>query len=334
MAGIIHSISFYQKDNALWVGGILSNNLLQVCKLPTERQDNRLAPIGDDKTHTTFRKVDPGTNRIMTSALTNKFFVTGDDKYLKQYDKFPVETYENLDWRKEADKPTDEYISHSIGTSCVHFSLSLKKMATGGKDGLVIVRDPMNVRSLKEYQTHSVVGGGVSVLCLSEHQPVFYVAGVDGSILVVSLDDGAFPKKQMMPQASDEMSILKEEQPRTPAEMALFTDVMQEEFQAANAEKKKQFKDDIMVKLKDIQKKLRDLLNENENVTEIEKLDRDDFVVDLHKQKQFIEEGDNVCNEIRREAEKTVLKLELLKIRIEQSTWAKMQDHSTAMKSI
>jgi WD40 repeat protein len=226
MAGIIHSISFYMKDNAFWVGGVLSNNLLQVCKLPTERQENRLAPIGDDKTHTTFRKVDPGTNRIMTSALTNKFFVTGDDKYLKQYDKFPVETYENLDWRKEADKPTDEYISHSIGTSCVHFSLSLKKMATGGKDGLVIVRDPMNVRSLKEFQTHSVVGGGVSVLCLSEHQPVFYVAGVDGSILVVSVDDNQFPKKQMMPAASDEMSILKEQQPCAVQDMSLFTDVM------------------------------------------------------------------------------------------------------------
>lgn len=37
MVGIISSISFLMKDNQLWVGGILSNNLLQVCKLPTER---------------------------------------------------------------------------------------------------------------------------------------------------------------------------------------------------------------------------------------------------------------------------------------------------------
>jgi len=189
MVGIIHSISFLQKDNALWVGGILSNNLLQVCKLPTERQENRMVPIPDDKTLTTYRKVDPGTNRIMTSALTTRIFVTGDDKYLKQYDSWPIDTYDNLDWRKHAPQPNDEYISHSIGTSCVHFSLGQKKMATGGKDGLVIVRDPTNVRSLKEFQTHSVVGGGVSVLAMSEHQPVFYVAGVDGSILVVSIDD-------------------------------------------------------------------------------------------------------------------------------------------------
>lgn len=56
--------------------------------------------------------------------------------------------------------------------------------------------------------------------------------------------------------------------------------------------------------------------------------------MDLLKQTQFIEEGDNVCTDIRKEAEKTNLKLELLSNRIKQSTWSKMNDHSTAMKSI
>jgi len=83
MAGIISSISFVMKDNNFWVSAILSNNLLQVCKLPTARQENRLVPIPDDQTHTTFRKVDPATNRVMTSSLTNRIFVTGEDKYLK-----------------------------------------------------------------------------------------------------------------------------------------------------------------------------------------------------------------------------------------------------------
>jgi hypothetical protein len=66
--------------------------------------------------------------------------------------------------------------------------------------------------------------------------------------------------------------------------MKLFTDVMQEEFQAANAEKKELFKKKIMEQLTVIQKKLRDLLGENERVTDIEKLERDEFVVDLLKQ--------------------------------------------------
>lgn len=102
MAGILRSISFLTKDGALWVGAILSNNLLQVCKLPTDRCENRKDPIPEAEIHTTYRKVDPGTNRVMTSALTNRIFVTGEDKYLKQYDSWPVDTYDNLDWRKPA----------------------------------------------------------------------------------------------------------------------------------------------------------------------------------------------------------------------------------------
>jgi len=39
-----------------------------------------------------------------------------------------------------------------------------------------------------------------------------------------------------------------------------------------------------MEQLTVIQKKLRDLLSENERVTEIEKLERDEFVIDVQKQ--------------------------------------------------
>ncbi len=83
-----------------------------------------------------------------------------------------------------------------------------------------------------------------------------------------------------------------------------------------------------------IQKKLRDLISENEKVTDIEQLSRDEFVVDLHKHEQFVLEGNNVCTDIRKEAEKTNLKLELLRDRVIDSTWNKMDIHSTAMKSI
>lgn len=83
-----------------------------------------------------------------------------------------------------------------------------------------------------------------------------------------------------------------------------------------------------------IQRKLKDLIFENEKVTDIEQLGRDEFVVDLHKHEQFVLEGNNVCADIRKEAEKTNLKLELLRDRVIDSTWNKMEIHSTAMKSI
>jgi hypothetical protein len=136
----------------------------------------------------TCRKVDRGANMILTSMITNKIFVSGEDKYLKQYDLFPTDLYDNIDWRKPSIQPNEEYVSHSIGTTSVAFSIELKKMVTGGKDGLLIARNPDSIRKMKEYQIFSVVGGGVSA-CTIGSEPFIYSAGNDGSIFIISLED-------------------------------------------------------------------------------------------------------------------------------------------------
>lgn len=87
--GLILSLSFAMKDNELWAAAILSNNLIQVSKLPTQKEENRLIAVPHERTQTAFRKVDRGTNMIITSSLTSRFFVTGEDRYLKQYDLWP-----------------------------------------------------------------------------------------------------------------------------------------------------------------------------------------------------------------------------------------------------
>ena len=51
------------------------------------------------------------------------------------------------------------------------------------------------------------------------------------------------------------------------------------------------------------------LLQENETVTDIERLDRDEFIIDVPRKDQVQAEGEKECNEIKKEAEKTVLRL-------------------------
>ena len=89
-----------------------------------------------------------------------------------------------------------------------------------------------------------------------------------------------------------------------------------------------------MQELKVIKCKLVDLLAENEKVTDIERLERDDFVIDVERSEQINLEGENICEEIRKEADKTTLKLELLKERVQQSTWEKMEVQNKAVCSI
>lgn len=85
-----------------------------------------------------------------------------------------------------------------------------------------------------------------------------------------------------------------------------------------------------------IKSKLNDLLQQNETVTDIEKLEREDYVIDVRKEKEMIEAGDEVCHKIREQAEKTVLRLELLRERVIENTWNKMEEsgQSRAVKSI
>ena len=71
-----------------------------------------------------------------------------------------------------------------------------------------------------------------------------------------------------------------------------------------------------MSELEVIKQKLYELLDENDKVTEIERLERDEFVIDVEKRDKVNEDGEKVCDEIRKEAEKTQLKLELLKERV------------------
>lgn len=87
---------------------------------------------------------------------------------------------------------------------------------------------------------------------------------------------------------SGEIASMPTQNPLNVEDMKLFTDVMQEEFENANAEKKQVFKKRIMEQLGMIQSKLKELLHENNTVTEIEKLERDEFVIDVEKQDQFI----------------------------------------------
>ena len=98
--------------------------------------------------------------------------------------------------------------------------------------------------------------------------------------------------------------------------------------------KKEKFRDEIMSELNVIRSKLNELLEENNRVADIERLERDEFVIDIDKQNQFSEQGEQVCDTIRKDAEHNVLKLELLRERVKQTTWDKMEVQSKALKSI
>lgn len=109
---------------------------------------------------------------------------------------------------------------------------------------------------------------------------------------------------------------------------------MAAEFQKTNEERKKIFLKEIMGELNQIKSNLHQLLSENENVTDIEKLERDEFVIDVVKADELWKKGEAVCDDIRKKAELTSLTMKLLKERVVANTWEQMEEQSRACKSI
>lgn len=70
-------------------------------------------------------------------------------------------------------------------------------------------------------------------------------------------------------------------EPVAHTELQTVTELLIIVFQKMNEQRKKTFRSEIMRELNGIKDSLKELLEENERVTDIEKLERDDFVIDV-----------------------------------------------------
>ena len=118
------------------------------------------------------------------------------------------------------------------------------------------------------------------------------------------------------------------------SEIRPYREILEETFHRQQAARRERFREEVKIELEAIRKKLHEILAENQKVSEIERLQRDDFVIDVERTEQINQEGEQICEEIRKEAEKTTLKLELLRERVQQSTWDKMEVQNKALRSV
>ena len=139
-----------------------------------------------------YRRIDRGTNLVMSNIYNGDIFLTGEDKFLKKYE-FPADPINKIDFKKAANPPVDELKSHDIGTTCCDFSNEIKFMVTGGKDGNIIVRNMNHVAQNNneiqgsEIKGHAVFSGGISALAFSKVRSTLYTAGGDGAFFAWTL---------------------------------------------------------------------------------------------------------------------------------------------------
>jgi len=335
LEGYVSNGCFTIHENETKGLAVLSNTTIVGFSLPKKIPELRMEPIDQGIVKPLYRKVDRGLNLIISNIYNGDIFALGDDRQLKKYE-FPTEQFAKLDFKKPPGAPVEELKSHDLGTTCWDFSNEIKFMVTGGKDGNFVLRNMNYVAQANELKGHNIYSGGITALCFSSARSTLYTAGGDGSLFAWSVGSKSNPNQPINLQKGEIEDIDKidnmEDLPDW--EIKTFKSILLDQFHKSQESKKEKFKEEIMSELNVIKSKLKELLEENNTVSEIERLERDDFVIDVERQERVINDGEHICEDIRMDADKQVLKLQLIRDKVQQMTWDKMEVPSKAVKSI
>lgn len=136
--------------------------------------------ISESVTKPLYRKIDRGSNLVMSNPANGDIFICGEDRYLKRYE-YPNEPISKIDFKKAANAPVEEIKSHDLGTTCWDVSSEIKFFVTGGKDGNFILRNINSISQSNEIKGHAVFSGGTTALCFSKARTTLYTGGGDGA---------------------------------------------------------------------------------------------------------------------------------------------------------
>lgn len=222
-----------------------------------------------------------------------------------------------------------------IATSSIHdniimsmcASLDGKHVAAGCLDGGVYVwlRKPMNQFQLvKRFNAHS---DAVLCLCFSTDASTILSCGSDGSIATLGVHGSSIVKSdaKVMKAVKDDVADKEfHNKSPNPASLTWLEEKEANILERSKFENKENIKV-IMNSLQEISVKHQKLLEENEKLTDLERLDFADFVVDIAGRDRLIQSNEEGASEIHNAYTKANLWNELVASRIKQAFWDSME---------
>ena len=135
----IVNISWFEMGTSIMIIGIMTNGLLFSINIP-ETVENKRVPIPEEVGNILYRKIDRGGWFVICDNSSGEIYVSGSDHLLKRYE-MPEQAYDKIDWWKPAKSPVEEHVDHSIATACWDINDETGFLVTGGKDGLIKLRN-------------------------------------------------------------------------------------------------------------------------------------------------------------------------------------------------
>lgn len=274
--------------------------------------------------------------KLQSKALENASLVSSKSPYLKMLEM----SSEGL---REVDSQwDDEHFGHRKFATVMTLSTNGELVASGGADGMIIIRrtaDPIyNVKEL----CHDPQAGGVSNLSFSGDSRFLVSAGGDGGVFVWDINT-LLKKKEKSKQI--QRQIVKYTDPAALAEMDTlpmihlspekqsFVESSREAI-ARRLRETENDQQDMVEAVNKLKERLGKLLHNNETVDERERMDRREFVVDLEAQEEARIESLKKAAVIREEIEQKNLSKQVLVDRLKTLCWDGMEVPETIIKGI
>lgn len=259
---------------------------------------------------------------------TGDLFTTGDEKVIRRY-KQPEDHVRDMDMRPRAPfTPLDELDGHELTTNYLRFKEGAGAFVSGGLDGSVIRRSAKS-SDLVKVQTQSHVKGGISACSCSEIYPILYTGGFDGSLLVHSYRMFDFEDDSLqsnIPKLAD-CSKLETIKLEADEQVKFYETILEEESRKARENERYHTQKNMKEKLMAIGNELKRLLLKNKDAQDLEKIERDEFCLDLELRQKLLSEGDKEVEAIKKNAEYMNFKEEIFHKKMTMLTYSKIDTH-------
>jgi len=153
-----------------------------------------------------------------------------------------------------------------------------------------------------------------------------YSGGVDGSIYSWMIDEFDAPEIENEEEIDDDVyQEFDEEEDQFDEDIPHYIRQLEEEEYAAQEEERERVKADLRIELGEIKNKLEELLDQNQYADELEKLERDEFVIDVTGKESILKEGDEERKKMQEDAQKENMRNEILYNKIKETTYDTME---------
>jgi WD40 repeat protein len=263
-------------------------------------------------------------------VLGNKVYVAGCSKDVHVYNMPDLEM-NDIDLRKLPPEPVEYLEVAKLQTSVVALSPNNQFIAVGCIDGTIKIVGLQNKGSVLK-QIHG--SSGVQNLSFSADSSLLFSTGHERDFFSWSMVGKLIDRPILSSQAEDSaLEALEVVEDLSDNDVKLVRDILAESKAKSEAKDVERVKSKQRARAQEIQDKLYAMLKANEKAPDLEKLDRDEFILDLKAKKKIEDLGKERAKQLKEEAKKKNLAQELLQKRVKEKTLDRMEVNSRVICS-